>query len=214
MERCEHAIHLRTGDGVVDAAVGDWLERNHTQTVSFSDVFETCVYALSKGTREPSLALIGTDWIAPDELGIIRYLREAWPRVTAVLYGRLPADVMASEFGVRHFGSASAIRDMLKRTPAALTELKRGESDEGAAAGVHRTLEPLLSTPSHETSRGEKREPPVPNVRTKDAAVLAAELAARPPEALGKAERGTADSLHRAILTQEELKALLEDEET
>jgi hypothetical protein len=81
------AIHVCTGQRHLAALVDTWLTQHSVPVTTFGDVFSACVYLLKNYERVPDLALVGADWLSEDELGIVSYVRQTWPRAGAVVYG-------------------------------------------------------------------------------------------------------------------------------
>jgi hypothetical protein len=206
LQRCQKAIHLRTGDRATDGAISAWLERHGVEIVACADAFEACVFALTHSAATPDLALVGADWLAPDEHAIIGYLRETWPGVTTVVYGGAPA-VAGFEAGpltlVRC--SAAAVRRMLAGAPSALLE----ESVRALRAQV---------SPDDGWRPRPQAPPPAgtaparPAVRTQDTHVPGDRPAARVTGQGSEMPGGPRPATRQTILTQEELAALLEDD--
>ncbi len=87
MSEVRSAIHIRTGQHPAVAAVDQWLSDNGVDVVAHGDVYAACAYLLEYYARVPDLALVGTDWLARDECGIVPYVRQTWPRACIVVYG-------------------------------------------------------------------------------------------------------------------------------
>jgi hypothetical protein len=214
LQSCQKAIHVRTGDRGTDGAVSAWLERHGVEVVACVDAFEACTLALTQGKPEPDLAFIGADWLAPDETALIGYLRETWPQLTTVIYGSAQA---TARFEARPptlvCRSAEGLRRMLASPPDALRNKSR------AAAQSQRPLDngwrpqPKASAPAVQgrTPRGT----PLPHstIQTRDAEMLAAELARRGPQPDAHETVDARPPASHEILTREELAALLADDE-
>ena len=213
LERCKKAIHLRTGDRGTDGAISAWLERHGVEVVTCADAFEACAFALTHSAATPDLALVGADWLAPDELAIIGYLRETWPGVTTVVYGSAPATAgfEATPLTVVQ-RSATAVQRMLADAPGALLE----ESLKALRA----------QTPLDDGWRPQPKTPPAaelqlpaagtaftrPPIQTRDADALGSELTPRLAGQDSEVEGGPRPPARQTILTQEELAALLKDD--
>jgi len=182
------AIHIRTGQRAVVEALDAWLARHQVEIVPFDDVYDACVHLLRQFERIPDLALVGTDWLADDELSIVSCIRQTWPRTAIVVYG---TSRDTPRLGLTPLIAAcsgpTAIEKLLAQTPA---ELVRRMCDELAPLAV---APPAAATAEIEkTAAGtEQREGPS----------RAGERADRP--------RLDGES-SRAALTPQELSALLD----
>jgi hypothetical protein len=212
MERCRKAIHLRTGDRATDGAIAGWLERYGVDVVDCGDAFEACTLTLTQPEPSPDLALIGADWLAPDELAIISYFRETWPGVVIVVYGSAAATAGFEESPLALVcRSPDAVRRVLSEAPGTLLE---------------RSFEALrMQTPQDDGWRPRPVAPPaderhlhdksmrMSRLMIEDAEHVAAEL--EPDDAKHDAEPPADDRAPAPaeILTPEELAALLNDDE-
>jgi hypothetical protein len=213
VERCKRAIHLRTGDRGTDGAIAAWLERHGVDVIACADAFEACTFALTHSAATPDLALVGADWLPPDQLAIIGYLRETWPGVTTVVYGSAPATAGFEATPLTLVQrSAAAVQRMLAGTPGALLEesLKalraQAPLDDGwrPQAKTPPPAEPQL--PAAGTAL------PRPASQTRDAHAPGGELTPRVTGQDSETGGGARPPVRQTILTQEELAALLEDD--
>lgn len=213
MERCQKAIHLRTGDRETDGAISAWLERHGVEVIPCADAFEACTFALTHSAVNPDLVLVGADWLAPNEVAIIGYLREIWPGVTAVVYGSAPATAgFASAPLTLVRRSAAGVRRMLAAAPDALLEesLKalRAQApldeDWRPQPEAPVAIEPRLPAAGAAPPRraGDRRDTEAPDGK------LTARVVGEVPETPSKAR----PPAPQTILTREELAALLEDD--
>ena len=215
LERCQKAVHLRTGDRGTDGAISTWLERHGIEIVTCADAFEACAVALRQHEPPPDLALIGADWLAPGERAIIDYFRESWPGVVIVVHGSTTAtSSLPAQPLTRVCRSAGEVQELLADSPDALLNRlrcapraqapidndQRGQPKEAAAderrAGMKEAPLPQPTIPT-----GERPEPPVeltPSTAPRDSAATTTGKPAPPS---------------RSVLTEEELAALLEDDE-
>lgn len=206
------AIHLRTGDRGTDGAISAWLERHGIEVIACADAFEACTFALTHSAATPELALIGADWLAPDELAISGYFRETWPAVTIVIYGSAAATASIEDGSLTHvLRSPAAVRRMLAAAPDALLGESRGALRTPATLDDWRTR---FDVPGLETSAADAEVLlPQPVVRTRDREApdvdLAPHVSGQPPETAA----GSPVPASPPILTREELAALLDDEE-
>ncbi|MGD8453755.1 MAG: hypothetical protein PVJ57_18230 [Phycisphaerae bacterium] len=80
------AIHVRTGEADTAEVVDAWLRQHQIVGVDFADAYEACVHLLEESERIPDVAFVGLDWLAPEELGIVRYIGETWPGTVLIVY--------------------------------------------------------------------------------------------------------------------------------
>jgi hypothetical protein len=181
------AIHIRTGQRALADTLDQWLARHDVTTRGFDDVYAACVHLLQQYEQIPDLALVGTDWLAPDELSIIAYVRQTWPRTGVVVYGGQRETPRIDLWPLtRAVQGEAGLQKLTGRTPSEIfTELcaempplatRGGESETPARP----TREVVAASGEREARELEAPRPSVP---------------AAPP---------------RAILTPEELAVLLE----
>ena len=213
MERCQKAIHLRTGDRGTDGAISAWLERHGIEVVACADAFEACTFTLTHSATVPELAFVGADWLAPDELAIVSYLRETWPGVTIVIYGSAPATAGFEASALTHVcRSAFAVRRMLAAVPGAMVE----ESLRALRAqpSLDDGWRPQPETPrAEEHSAAAEMPAPRPALRTRDTEAMDADIAPHVNKQHRELAAGQRPPASQTILTKEELAALLEDDE-
>ena len=213
VEPSHKAIHLRTGDRGTDGAISTWLDCHDVEVVTCADSFDACVQALTELASAPDLALIGIDWLPPDEYSIIHYLRETWPGLTMVLYGSTP---MIVEFGKMPLTiacrGAADIRRMLASTPGALVK-----QSHAALPAQSTSSEQWLPRPAESAQFAEA--PPLEAPPTQPAKIItkrADTTGAVPSHQVGEPDADSAMTsrppITQAILTREELAALLEDD--
>lgn len=196
------AFHIRTGQRAAGEAIDAWLSRHEVETISVADVYEACVYLLKHYECVPDLALLGTAWLTEDELSIVRYIRETWPRVGVVIYGgAAETPAFDSSPFTRICRSQAALERVLAEPPAHLLQQLCQQAAPArplpAAPGLRREVdEPLRRPPAaHETRPADPTEG---------------------PQAIGDAPGGPAKASSAetdppyAPLTAEELSALLE----
>lgn len=202
-------VHVHTGEHAVADAIDRWLERHGIEPVRCADAFEACSYLVQHASSPPALAFVGLDWLDRDDADILRYIHDTWAESVIVTYGRGRSIVNCGE----------ATRTIFCPTRAALNELISQPPDD---------LVRRLGAPSQaEPSNAESAVRPAPPDSEKQNAARgmalgeytsgAGETATLPavnPQTLpGEA---ASDSLRdrsrtpRAILTREELSALLE----
>ena len=212
MEPCQKAIHLRTGDRGTDGAIAAWLERHGVEVVACADAFEACTIALTHSAAAPDLALIGADWLAPEELAISSYFRETWPELTIVIYGSASATAGFEATALTHVcRSAAAVRRMLAATPGALVEESRGALK--TLATLDDGWRPQLDAPLA-TGAAAVEEAVLPRPANRMQATNARDADITPPdgEQPPATTAGQPAPASQTILTREELAALLEDE--
>ncbi len=66
--------------------VDQWLDRQGFQTCEFTDPYMACAHLVRRIADIPDLVFVGADWLSPEELILVQYLRETWPSVGVVVY--------------------------------------------------------------------------------------------------------------------------------
>jgi hypothetical protein len=204
---------LRTGDQGIDGAISTWLERHDVEVVGCADPFEACAFALTQRGSAPDLAFIGVDWLAPEELAIVDYLREIWPELSAVVYGGAQATArLEPNAPALVCRSAEGLRRMLADSPDALLSQPRAAAPQSPPDDGWR---PHPAAPAPDVQRVSPKDMPVSRrtIQTHDAEMLAAELARRAAPQDSDATVGKRPPSAHEILTREELAALLADDE-
>jgi hypothetical protein len=149
------AIHVRTGQRASAEAIDAWLTAQRIEIIPFDDVYAACVHLLQRYEDIPDLAFVGTDWLGSDELQIVSYIRETWPRTGVVVYGHT-ADAPRCDFLSQTLAcrGGAALRELLAATPA------------DVARRLREQLRPLVLTPAREAAppwqHGER--PPSPPI--------------------------------------------------
>ncbi len=195
-------IHIRTGQPAAADALDRWLADHKVQTTAFADVYEACVHLLREYEDIPDVVAIGTDWLAADELAIVRYARETWPRAIIVLCGAAAGAALDTSPLTVACRSDAALQELLAETPLHLLERLCAR----AAAIPEEIPPPVVSVPAASV-------PQLPRLRA--ASPVSPAVVPRP--AGGRADP-TADAKLRpatteapgSILTAEELSALLD----
>jgi hypothetical protein len=195
VDRVSHAIHVRTGQRASAEMVDTWLTRSGVSAAGFDDVYAACVYLLRHYAAIPDLALVGADWLGDDELSIVAYIRQTWPRTAIVVYGGQRETPRYDHWPLtRTVRGADGVRELTGRTPAEVVAQLCAEMPPLAAA----------MSLGGERAAGQER---ADSRRTLDVGA-----GPRPSEAdRGGAGRGP-DDAPRRILTDEELAALLDPE--
>lgn len=89
-----HAIHVRTGEHALAARIERWLTANQVATRQAKDAFDACVVLAEKSQAAPEIVIVGLDWLADDELGLLNLVRETWHNCVLIAYSddrsRLP----------------------------------------------------------------------------------------------------------------------------
>jgi len=116
------AVHIRTGQPAAAEAIDAWLSDHDVEVLACADVYEACVHLLREYHNVPEMVVIGTDWLAPDELAIVRYARETWPRAAIVVYGAGASPAPEASPLTIACGSDAALRTVLADSPAQLLE--------------------------------------------------------------------------------------------
>lgn len=196
MAQVHTAIHLRTAEPDVAGIVDAWLCQHAVATVALADVYEACVYVLQQHADTPDLAFVGADWLGPNDIVILSYLRETWSSTAIVVYSSGQRSLV-SEPGARHrvCSNPEALRGLLADPPERLLQDWRAGF---AANGRHAKLVSTgggLGSPAPQRAPTPQNMPPSvdenPGLRS-----VVPEV--DPP---------------RSILTHEELSALLDEGE-
>ncbi len=203
MSSVRKAIHIRTGQRRAADALDDWLDSHNVALVPLNDVYEAAVLLLHKYDDIPDVALVGAEWLASDEFNIITYLRQTWPQVGIVVYGGTSGtplfDMLPMTCTCR---SDAELQRIMADTPAALLARLRGAAD-GAA--------PVPTSLSHRDATAPTIETDKPAAR--DAAPPTDRVPGAPTGATPHREDVPVDAPPRAVLTPDELAALLERQE-
>ena len=121
------AIHLRTGQRARVEAVDTWLARHEVPVAAFDDAYDACVHLLLHCADIPDLAVVGVDWLTPDEFQILAYIRQTWPHAVIVVYGgegELPGfDLLPL---TQAYARDGGIQTMLADTPEEIVRRLRG----------------------------------------------------------------------------------------
>jgi len=178
-----NAIHVRTGPAALTAKIDEWLARHGVATRAFDDPYAACAHLLLHFDAVPDLALVAVDTLRPDELELVGFIRQTWPRTGIVVYGELAgaglADGLPRAMSCR---SSAALQQLLAESPAAaLRRLSASDPPIGPGA-LSAAVVPKPETPRASDGR-----------------------------ASGAADGEGADP--RAVLTAEELAALLDEDE-
>jgi hypothetical protein len=201
------AIHIHSGRTTVGDAVDAWLDRHGVERMCCADAFAACSVILMQSTRVPDLAFVGADRLASDELPILAYLREAWPGVGIVLYGRHAqpcSHTRATQTLV--CPSSAALREIMDAPPDHLLVRLRRTLPPPDRDGKPRA-KPVGGGPTRSRLRtagrpvGSDSEPQTDSVRPGHARRLADSAGSHLPVLHGP----------RSTLTPEELSILLED---
>ena len=157
--------------------------------------------------------MIGIDWLPPNEYSIISYLRETWPGLTIVVYGNTPTIVEFERMPLTIVcRSATEIRRVLANTPGAL--VKHSLEAMRAKSFPEDQWRPQPVEPTRISGVPPVEAPPAkrPTIKTKQVETPGADLS---PNVTGRDANNVLESrppITQAILTQEELAALLEDD--
>ncbi len=87
MAEVRRAVHLRTGPRASADAIDAWLREHELKTAAFDNAYACCAHLLTAYEHIPDLAFVGSDWLTGDELAIVSYIRQTWPRCGIVIYG-------------------------------------------------------------------------------------------------------------------------------
>ncbi len=95
MAEVRRAVHLRTGPRASVETIDAWLREHGLEVAAFDDAYASCAYLLTCYEQIPDLVFVGSDWLSGDELAIVSYVRQTWPRAGIIIYG--DSEMPASE---------------------------------------------------------------------------------------------------------------------
>lgn len=198
------AIHLCTGQHADAQALNAWLERHGVEVIGFDDVYRACVHLLRRYERIPDLALVGTDWLMDDEINIVAFLRQTWPRVAVILYGGTHESPLVELLPLtRTCRGAAGLSELTSRSPDEL--LRELTADAGPPPS-----RPLVEwRDSAESDRGGEQRGMRAGDRAAAPRIEASEIGERSEEPRAALKLSNTES-PRSILTAEELAALLD----
>lgn len=199
------AWHIRTGQRAAIDTIDGWLQEHCVQVAPFFNVYDACVHLLRHYDQIPDLVFLGADWLARDEFGIVRLVRETWPRVAIIVYGQTPetpsfdyAPLMCT------CRSLDELHTLISDSPSALLRRLSTDPLSAAPSAAPEPAVPIINTepempPARRTSQSrDDRESTVLDQDVDDSTAgpsLRVAQATEPP---------------RSILTTEELSALLD----
>ena len=122
MSGVRRAIHIRTGPPTTADAVDRWLRADNVEVVGLSDAYAACVHLLRQYENVADLALIGTDWLDTQEIRIVHYIRQTWPRIGVVMYGTGLNPTAESTPLTRVCSNDAALRKLLTQSPTAVLD--------------------------------------------------------------------------------------------
>ncbi len=137
MTLVRQALHIRTGQRATVEALDAWLADHAVAVVPVADVYAACVHLLQRYDQVPELVLLGADWLSASELGILRYVRETWPRAAIIVYGAA-RDWSACELAPLTMvcQGAPELQRLIAQTPAEVVRRIHGEPVPLAASNA------------------------------------------------------------------------------
>jgi hypothetical protein len=81
------AVHLRTGPRASAEMIDAWFREHAVEVAAFDEVYACCAHLLTHYEQIPDLVFLSSDWLSGDELAIVPYCRQTWPRCGLVIYG-------------------------------------------------------------------------------------------------------------------------------
>jgi hypothetical protein len=208
VRRVRRAIHIGCGGARGAQALDAWLDRHGIERTCCADAFDACAHILTSSACVPELAFVAADRLTNEELVILGYLRETWPAVGIVLYGRdAESDSRTRDARTLVCPSAVALREVLAASPAHLlarfqqcsSAIGRGGELNGLFTGRGKSAA-TLPEPKNDSGR------PGAGGQTADSGTL---TVAQPSSARGPYP--PSPDAPRNALTREELSVLLED---
>jgi hypothetical protein len=190
------AIHIGCGGTRAAQAVDAWLSRHSIERTCCADAFGACAHLLNSSACVPELAFVGADRLTNDDLVILSYLRETWPAVGIVVYGRnVESDSRTRDARMLVCASAAALHQVLAGSPAHLVARFHHRSSPIGGDGEPEGLFTGRGGPAA-TVTG-----PTADTKSPRAAQLNCTRGPHPPS----------PDAPRSALTREELSVLLED---
>jgi hypothetical protein len=124
--------------------VDQWLDRQGFQTCEFTDPYMACAHLVRRIADIPDLVFVGADWLSPEELILVQYLRETWPSVGVVVYANGNVSGVCEPAPLRLVCcSSAALRGCLENSPEQLLDALRArpsvqplEPQRGGSAAV------------------------------------------------------------------------------
>lgn len=118
-------IHMRTGDRVAAGDVDAWCARHQIELTTADDAFSGLGALLSEAVPFDWI-WIGLDWLAPDEVAVVRYARQRCPSAAIVVYGAAQIAVAPDMLrGVLWCADRESLREALLTEPTALAGRSR-----------------------------------------------------------------------------------------
>lgn len=202
-------VHVHTGEHALADAIDRWLEQNGIEPVSCADAFEACSYLVQHASSPPVLTFVGLDWLDHDDAEILRYLHDTWADSVIVAYGCGRSIVNCGEAAQTVFcPSREALNELISQPPDELVR-RLGAPSRAEPPGAESAVRPAPPVSEERgaasgavlggctSAASETTTPPTANPRT------------RPGEAASGSLRDRS-RIPRAVLTREELTALLE----
>lgn len=225
-------LHLRTADRGADEAIASWLQSHDTEVIECADPFDACLAALAADEPAPELALVGLDWVSPDDFTVVGYFRESWPGIVVVFYGspRVAASFPAAPLTIV-CRTAESFEELLRGSPAALRSrcsdahrptrriLDDWRATPPAPAPNASPPSELADFPPPASSNNAGDSPPRNVEYPPPPTVIAVDEVTAPPDRIPPADKRTSATVRQEhappprvdALTPEELAMLLED---
>ncbi|MFH1748523.1 MAG: hypothetical protein ABIG44_15930 [Planctomycetota bacterium] len=210
MSNVRRAFHLRTGEPGAAEAVEAWLHDHQVESTLLFDAYDACVYLLEHNDQVPDLVFVGTDWLAPDEIQIINYIRETWPGSGIVVYSSSDdAPPLQPTPPTCICRSPAALLELMIEPPAEVLRHLRTHTSVETMHAVHAAP----ATAVHPQSTGADANS-APAVRKKHSPKKKRQRtdSAHKDEVSEKDGTHPEKSSSRGVLTSDEIAALLEDQ--
>lgn len=157
MISARRALHLRSGESGASERIDAWLGDYGLDVVHCAHAYEACVFVLKQGERVPDLVIVGTDWLASDELPILEYFRETWPGAAILVYGSRSAEIEPETPSMSACcPTLEALDDVLSETPAEFVRQMRSRCAEVVEADAE---EIVPTRPPADPDAPPRREP-------------------------------------------------------
>lgn len=86
-------VHLCTGDLAWQNCLDRWLDAAGVVVSRFENAYSLCAHMLQNRNQAPDAVALGVDWLNCYELQIVKYVRQSWPRAVIIVYGTPQAPV-------------------------------------------------------------------------------------------------------------------------
>jgi hypothetical protein len=196
------AIHICVGDRVAENAVNEWLHSGGARVAELGDVYSAGAHLIRHRDDPPAVCVVGANWLRPDELIILAYIRRTWPRTPLVVYGLPVGEQLPRDAG----------RAVVCRSPVELQALLSEPLESLLSAAPARDELEDEEEPETPRRNGERRPVAGEPADVTGVYVARSVAASAPPREL-VAAAATQCEIDDPLLTREELAALLGEDD-